>query len=117
MAEYDTDPAAMAQNMWSPVKSVVDWHALFEYKGQDDAVKAKLLKVGLMLKAKYVFPCDPMYLYRYHAANMGGEGEDEGGVHRVRDLVAGTLTRLISCRLRSSRTGRRSANILLGSLS
>jgi hypothetical protein len=66
---------AMAQEMWSSVRSVVDWHSLFDsQQGRAAEVGAKLLKKRKMLLTEYIFACNQVYVSLQQRGDAGGRG-------------------------------------------
>lgn len=68
-AEYLKDAATMAKEMWTPVKSVIDWHALFEATGLPAETSTKIKRTREMILIKFLFACDQVYLHRYNVEN------------------------------------------------
>ena len=72
--EYKNDLIGICKSMWSPVKSVVDWHAMFVLDINDLSAeeKRKIKWARRILLVKVVAACDVTFLYRYHGSSFDG---------------------------------------------
>jgi hypothetical protein len=91
-AEYKKDLIGVAKSMWVPVKSVVDWHAMFEIDIDElnAESKMKILRARRVLLVKFVAACDITFLYRYDEENNLEDYLREGD---------GLIPRKVSCTL------------------
>jgi hypothetical protein len=91
------DPIGVAQSMWAPVKSVVDWHAMFEVDIDELSAESrmKILRARRMLLVKFVAACDITFLYRYDEENNLEDylGEGNGLIPRKVSRTLSTTCR------------------------